>query len=136
MAANKSCSEQPDTPPAMGRQEALDRFSKLEDSMAQIVSLLSSGPCTGSLPESNDGRPGPSTSTGRVSQALLAQQRPVDPATTPAFIQVTPQPKEVLSLSHMSISASTPSSSAEAVLGQITQSVHPQQAARSELPPA
>eukprot|EP00794_Sanderia_malayensis_P013011 gene13011-14349_t len=133
MAANESCNEQSDTPPAMGRQEALDRFSKLEDSMAQIVSLLSSGPGTGSLPDSNEGRPGSSTSTGRVSQALLAQQSPVDPATAPAFIQVTSQPKEVLSLPHMSVSASAPSSSAEAVLGQITQSVLPQPAARSEM---
>eukprot|EP00794_Sanderia_malayensis_P021097 gene21097-23159_t len=48
----------------MGRQEALDRFSKLEDGMAQIVSLLSSGSGTGSLPNSNDGRPGPLKPTG------------------------------------------------------------------------
>eukprot|EP00794_Sanderia_malayensis_P019340 gene19340-21258_t len=72
----------------MRRQEALDCFSKLEDGMAQIVSLLSSGSGTGSLSNSNDGRPGPSKPT-----------------------------------------ASAASSSVKAVLGQITQSLHPQQAA-------
>eukprot|EP00794_Sanderia_malayensis_P001073 gene1073-413_t len=67
MASNESCNGQSDTPPAMGRQEALDRFSKLEDSMAQIVSLLSSGPGTGSLPDSNECRPGSSTSAGYIT---------------------------------------------------------------------